>query len=80
MQWTSCMNMTLRTQLKDVKVQCQKTFNDYFTRRSQLKEKLEVVEEKGQRIKSINYNFEWSSKFSQESCSSRNITCGGVHD
>ena len=44
MQWTTCMKMTLRTQLKDVKVQCQKTFNDYFTR-SHLKEQLEAVED-----------------------------------
>ena len=45
MQWTACTNITLRTQLSDLKVQCQKTFNDYFTRRSHLKEQLESVEE-----------------------------------
>ena len=44
MQWKTYTKMTLRTQLKNVKVQCQKTFNDYFTRRSHLKEQLEVVE------------------------------------
>ena len=43
-KWTTCTKMTLRTQLKDVKVQFQKTFNDYFTRRSHLKEQLEAVQ------------------------------------
>ena len=37
--------MTLRTQIKDVKVQSQKTFNDYFIRIFHLKEKLEAVED-----------------------------------
>ena len=32
-----------------------------------------------QRRRSIDYNFEWSSKFSQGSCSRRNITYGGMH-
>ena len=33
-----------------------------------------------QRRRSINCNLEWSSKSSQESCSSRKITYGGMHD
>ena len=32
------------------------------------------------RSKSINYNIEWSSKFSQKSCYNRKITYGWVHD
>ena len=39
------MKMTLRTQLKNVKGQCHKTFNDYFTRRSHLKEQLDAIED-----------------------------------
>ena len=37
--------MPLRTQLKDVKVKCQEKFNDYFTRISHIKERLEAVED-----------------------------------
>ena len=38
-------NMTLRNQLKNVKIQNAKTIQSYFTRVSQIKEQLEVVEE-----------------------------------
>ena len=37
--------MTLRNQLKNVKIQNAKTIHSYFTRVSQIKEQLEVVEE-----------------------------------
>ena len=37
--------MTMRTQLKNVKVQCHKKFNEYFTRRSHLKEQLEAIKD-----------------------------------
>ena len=37
--------MTLRNQLKNVKIQNAKTLQSYFTRASQIKEQLEVVEE-----------------------------------
>ena len=38
-------NMTLRKQLKNVKIQNAETIQSYFTRVSQIKEQLEVVEE-----------------------------------
>ena len=38
-------NMTLRNQLKEVKIQNAETIKSYFTRVSQIKEQLEVVEE-----------------------------------
>ena len=37
--------MTLRNQLKNVKIQNAETIQTYFTRVSQIKEQLEVVEE-----------------------------------
>ena len=37
--------MTLRNQLKNVKIQNAETIQSYFTRVSQIKEQLEVVEE-----------------------------------
>ena len=37
--------MTLRKQLKNVKIQNAETIQSYFTRVSQIKEQLEVVEE-----------------------------------
>ena len=37
--------MTLRNQLKNVKIQNYETIQSYFTRVAQIKEKLEVVEE-----------------------------------
>ena len=38
-------NMTLRNQLKEVKMQNAKTMQSYFTRVSQIKEQLVLVEE-----------------------------------
>ena len=38
-------NMTLRNQLKNVKIQNAETIQSYFTRVSQIKEQLEAVEE-----------------------------------
>ena len=38
-------NMTLRNQLKNVKIQNVETVQSYFTRVSQIKEQLEAVEE-----------------------------------
>ena len=38
-------NMTLRNQLKNVKIQNAKTMQSYFSRVSQIKEQLEAVEE-----------------------------------
>ena len=43
MKWTSCTNMTLRTQVKDAKMQMLENVQCYFTMRSQLKEKLEAI-------------------------------------
>ena len=40
--------MTLRNQLKKVKIQNAETIQSYFTRVSQIKEQLEVVKEKGE--------------------------------
>ena len=37
--------MTLRNQLKNVKIQNEETIQSYFTRVSQIKEQLEAVEE-----------------------------------
>ena len=37
--------MTLRSQLKNVKIQNEETIQSYFTRVSQIKEQLEVVDE-----------------------------------
>ena len=37
--------MTLRNQLKNVKIHSSETIQSYFTRVSQIKEKLEAVEE-----------------------------------
>ena len=39
------MNVTLRNQLKDVNMQMSENIQCYFTRRSQLKEQLEVIED-----------------------------------
>ena len=38
--------MTLRNQLKNIKIQNEETIQSYFTRVSQIKEQLEAVEEK----------------------------------
>ena len=38
-------NITLRKQLKNVKIQNAKTMQSYFTRVSQIKEQLEAIEE-----------------------------------
>ena len=43
MQWTTCMKMTLRIQLKDVKMQMLENIQCYFTRRPQLKEQLKSI-------------------------------------
>ena len=37
------MNMTFRTQIKDVKIQIPERIQSYFTRISQIKEKLEAI-------------------------------------
>ena len=39
------MKMTLRTQLKDVKMQILESIQSYFTRISQIKEQLEAIED-----------------------------------
>ena len=41
----NAMNIMYEDDLKNVKVQCQKKFNDYFKIRSLLKEKLEAIED-----------------------------------
>ena len=46
-------NMTLRNQLKNVKIQNAKTIQSYFTRVSQIKEQLEVVDEEVENAKII---------------------------
>jgi len=43
-------NMTLRNQLKNVKIQNAETMESYFARVSQIKEKLEVVEEEVENV------------------------------
>ena len=45
MQWIDCTDITLKTQLKDVKMQMSEIIQCYFTRRSQLKEQLESIED-----------------------------------
>ena len=42
--------MTLRKQLKNVKIQNAKTIQSYFTRVSQIKEQLEAVEEEVENV------------------------------
>ena len=46
-------NMTLRKQLKNVKIQNAETIQSYFTRVSQIKEQLEVVEEEVEKVEVI---------------------------
>ena len=43
-------NTTLRNQLKNVKIQNAETIHSYFTRVSQIKEQLEVVEEEVENV------------------------------
>ena len=45
--------MTLRNQLKNVKIQNAKTIQSYFTRVSQIKEQLAVVEEEVENTKVV---------------------------
>ena len=53
--------MSLRNQLKTVKIQDLETIQSYFSRVSQIKEQLEAIEEKVKRRYSDDH-FEWSSK------------------
>ena len=46
-------NMTLRNQLKNVKIQNAETMQSYFTRVSQIKEQLEVVKEEVKNAKVV---------------------------
>ena len=43
MQWIACTKMTLRTPLKDVKMQMLENIQCYFTKISHLKEQLESI-------------------------------------
>ena len=45
--------MTLRNQLKEVKIQNAETIQSYFTRVSQIKEQLEVVKEKVKNVEVV---------------------------
>ena len=45
--------MTLRNQLKNVKIQNAKTIQYYFTRDSQIKEQLEVVDEEVENVEIV---------------------------
>ena len=46
-------NLTLRKQLKNVKIQNAETIQSYFTRVSQIKEQLEVVEEEEENVEVV---------------------------
>ena len=46
-------NMTLRNQLKNVKIQNVETIQSYFTRVSQIKEQLEVVKEEVKNVEVV---------------------------
>ena len=52
-------NMTLRNQLQNVNIQNAKTIQSYFTRVSQIKEQLEVVDEEVENAE-IDDHLEWS--------------------
>ena len=45
--------MTLRNQLKNVKIQNAETMQSYFTRISQIKEKLEAVDEEVENVEIV---------------------------
>ena len=45
--------MTLRNQLKNVKIQNDETIHSYFTRVSQIKEQLEVVDEEVENVETV---------------------------
>ena len=45
--------MTLRNQLKNVKIQNTETIHSYFTRVSQIKEQLEVVDEEVENVEIV---------------------------
>ena len=75
MKWTACTKMTLRTQLKDVKTQMSENIQQEISAQGAIRSHWRQC----QRSISIDYNFEWSSKFSQESWSRRKITYGGMH-
>ena len=67
--------MTLRNQLKNVKIQNVETIQSYFTRVSQIKEQLEVVEEELENAKVLittlnGLRGSWDS-FTQGMCSKR---------
>ena len=55
-------NMTLRNQLKNVKIQNAETIQSYFKRVSQIKEQIEVVKRISEESKSDNSHLEWSPK------------------
>ena len=46
-------NITLRNQLKNVKIHNAKTIQSYFTRVSQIKEQLEAVEEEVENVEVV---------------------------
>ena len=46
-------NMTLRNQLKNVKIQNAETIQSYFMRVSQIREQLEVVEEEVENVEVV---------------------------
>ena len=75
--------MTLRTQLKDVKMHMSKSIQSYFTRVSQIKEELEAigdnVEEPEVEMTILNgIPSSWES-FIQGICPRINPTYGGMH-
>ena len=76
MQWTLCMNMTFKNQLKE----CEENIQWLLHKKISSQGATGSHWRQCQRSKIIDYNFEWSSKFSQESCSSRKIACGEMHD
>ena len=69
-------NMTLRNQLKNVKIHNAETIQSYFTRVSQIKEQLEAVEEEVENAEVViaslnNLLGSWDS-FIQGMCAKRN--------
>ena len=69
---------TLRTQLKDVKMQMSESIQSYFTRISQIKEQLETKEAEVEITTLNGLPSSWES-FIQGICSRRKLTYRGMH-
>ena len=70
-QWTICTKISLETQLKECEENIQWLLHKKTSYQGAIRSRWS---RQWQRSRSINYNFEWFSKSSRESCPSRNIT------